>query len=251
MEILTTNGNSVDINHNRKSTTGLQQMSQSKCVKVNLSRTLHSYDKYLVNEGEDILTKLDNFRNLKIDSQYTIQNWLNNQSSNVNEGIAKNLGKNSRELNILIETMKHRSPNNWTYSSPIPYSTFESKHNQSDDMYAVNFIQFSYRDRLKIALMSPSQFLKMTSKEQPSKYEISKYILMIKNGTPISTPFLEIDETNSKVMLYGGRHSVMSAKMMNLPLIPVYILTQKPLIDMSRLEKMKLETANFKKVGTT
>ena len=52
-------------------------------------------------------------------------------------------------------------------------------------------------------------------------------------------------------MLYGGRHSVMSAKMMNLPLIPVYILTQKPLIDMSRLEKMKLETANFKKVGTT
>ena len=222
-------------------------------IKIKLNRTLMREDRSVVATGETVLNDLELVKPLFTSNEYSVKNWFEKQPSKVQESLAKTLGRDVNVMEMLIKSGSERKKRTWVYQNPIPLGN--SYGNVTvDDRFSSNYVKHSYEDKIKVLLMSPKTFLDLTKKMKMGE-EDKKIMSGIKNtlirGDSLSTPFINVNEDVSAVIGSEGKHRAESALETGINLIPVYVITKKPISKLSRLEMRRLLSANLRKEGTT
>jgi len=213
-------------------------------IKVKLNRTLNSGDKSVIEDGEVVL---NNIEMVEPPANYSIKRFFDSQPTIVQEGYAKTFGRDKKLINELIQKRLNHIKDDWIYAIPLLYENNDGERIQEDSF---KFDWYAYRDRVKIMMIEPKKFVKLSGVD-PRKFEHQRSRNLtrdyIKKGKPIPTPSLELNEKGDTVVKSEGFERMLGANDQEIKKVPVYIITKQPIESMSRLEKIKIDNLDFNK----
>ena len=225
--------------------TGLLEMEleNPKKIQINMNRTVRNSDKDLIDEGEVVL---NNIQLIDPPENYTVKNFFDTQSNLIQEGLAKTFGRDKKLVNELIQKRLNHTKNDWIYALPLMYENKNGRKITEDNF---NFVKHASRDKLKIASIEPKKLIELSNdKEKRFDGSLNHTRNHIKKGKPIPTPRIELNK-DGDIESIEGISRVKGALIEGVKEIPVYIITRDPIESMSRLQRVKIDNVDFKKVN--
>lgn len=192
--------------------------------------------------GKEIVEEFQQVLDEREDNSFdgrSIERFIEGNSQDVQDRWFENLGRDEDKFREFLDNRLEKKKGVWNLAVPI------STDGLSEDSLASNYTTKSNKGRMFWGKISPEDFLALASPVGTfTEKVVESRQKQIKEGQPISTPFLDIswDKNLSKwrIRSHEGRHRAEASRREGLDEIPVWLESNEELWSMTEEQENSL-----------